>query len=374
LDYVNPIDYLDTSRLHEAGITACIAAQLYVVDPDLGEIFLGHVVHIVKEGRGIGSRELVTRMWLGHIDKQQQKRGGSGGWSGGGLGYYAFPPPSLVNYLANSAVYRLFGLNTSWARHQWIHTVQEMGCIANLLPIFYPVELQRLQERKEMFPNGLVIDEERNHLRNGGGAGGGGDNQMHDQVMSRLGGDTEGVGGDEYKSSDLPRPLTVFTGAGLEPWEALGAGGSSKGSLGGGSQRHSSGGSGNRNQSLRAQQLHHPPPLGDTSTPDRDVVTSSSNLQLSTPHSLNQRLGGGGGSDDDDGIDDDSDDDGKEGGGGGEGDDDSVPAGLQQLQHLQPPSSQLSQSRGDEQQGEGSGGGSVAVSYGTDELGGGVDI
>lgn len=275
IDYVNPIDYLDTSKLPAAGITACITGQLYVVDKDFGEIFLGHIVHIVKE-RGVGYNELITRMWLGHIDKQ-----------GGSIG---FPPPSLVNYIANSTLYRFFGLSSAWARYQWIHMVQETGCIANLLPTFYPLEMKRLQFRKENFPNGLVLDEVKNHLRN---------LEIENPYLEYdRPGDSMSTREYEYKSNELPRPLTVYTG--LEPWEVLGASDSvdaessstqsfrnnstkaapapkiSTSSASGSSQRLS-----NRNTSLRARQLHQKSE-NITNSADKEDITPSRTTQGSS--------------------------------------------------------------------------------------------
>jgi hypothetical protein len=274
VDYVNPIDYIDTSKFAQVGITACVTGQLYVVDKDFGEIFLGHIVHIVQE-RGVGYYELISRMWLGHIDKQP---------SGGAGGGYTFPPPSLVNYFANSTVYRYFGLSNSWARSYWIHLVQEMGLIANLLPIFYPIEVKNLQERKENFPNGLVLDEVKNHLRNLAR-----ENpyleqqlQLQQQVTTGAG---AGVGGVEYKSNELPRPLTVYSGSGLEPWEAtLGGGGdeSVDSGRGGNGNRSAAVAAPNRNSSLRARQLHQ-------TTPSSPHAASASSSADPPPHQSSER-------------------------------------------------------------------------------------
>lgn len=330
IDYVNPIDYLDTSKLPAAGITACITGQLYVVDKDFGEIFLGHIVHMVRE-RGVGSNELITRMWLGHIDKQ-----------GGSIG---FPPPSLVNYIANSTLYRYFGLSTSWARYQWIHMVQETGCIANLLPVFYPLEMKRLQYRKENFPNGLVLDEVKNHLRN---------LELENPYMEYDRADSLSTREYEYKSNELPRPLTVYTG--LEPWEALGAG-DSIGSSANQSFRNKSTTAApapatsssstpsqrsNRETSLRARQIRQKSSDNITNSADRDDVRPASGVQISpsTPRSLNQRIYG------DDQSDDDQDD-GKE-------------PNSPKVPQNQPPDHDATLSS--------------AISYSTNSLGGGVDI
>eukprot|EP00604_Paraphysomonas_vestita_P002923 CAMPEP_0174820756 /NCGR_PEP_ID=MMETSP1107-20130205/4781_1 /TAXON_ID=36770 /ORGANISM="Paraphysomonas vestita, Strain GFlagA" /LENGTH=221 /DNA_ID=CAMNT_0016036689 /DNA_START=620 /DNA_END=1285 /DNA_ORIENTATION=- len=102
----------------------------------------------------------------------------------------------------------------SWARHQWIHMLQEMGCIANLLPKFYPVELKNLQFRKENFPNGLVVDEAKNRLRNLEIENPYLREQLFPQSAqypSYSSNNFREMDPSEIKSDSLPRPLTIQT-------------------------------------------------------------------------------------------------------------------------------------------------------------------
>lgn len=127
IEYVNPVEYCDTSRFAAVGITACIIGKIYIFHRDFGKVHFGHICHIVKE-KGLGQNELVSRMWLGDVSKEES----------------GFPPPSLANFIGNGFLYRYFSMPYGWAVSQWTHMLQEMGCIANLLPEFYQNELSFL--------------------------------------------------------------------------------------------------------------------------------------------------------------------------------------------------------------------------------------
>ena len=127
ITYVNPVMYCDVSQFSAAGITACIIGKIYMFHSDFGDVQCGHVCHMVKE-KGLGQNELVSRMWLGEVKKEEA----------------GFPPASLVNAFANGYMYRCISMPYSWAFDQWTHMLQEMGCVVNFLDKFYHEELARL--------------------------------------------------------------------------------------------------------------------------------------------------------------------------------------------------------------------------------------
>jgi hypothetical protein len=129
VEYLPPQDFIATEHF-PSNVTACIYGEIFIQDKEFGEIQIGHLCHIVIE-QGIGQNELVSRMWLGAIHKSES----------------GFPPPSVVNYVANTAMYRYFSMPYSWARNQWTHLLEEMGCIGNVLTSFYGPETTRLSDK-----------------------------------------------------------------------------------------------------------------------------------------------------------------------------------------------------------------------------------
>lgn len=131
IDYINPIEFIDTDEFAQAGITACLIGSITLRDAHLGEIAVGHICHIVKEH--FGQAELVSRVWFGDIEKMDQN----------------FPPPGFVNYLANTMLYRYWKFNKTFVKDFWSSMVQEMSCLVHFLPDFHAAELIELEARRK---------------------------------------------------------------------------------------------------------------------------------------------------------------------------------------------------------------------------------
>mmetsp|Transcript_4266 Transcript_4266/g.7230 ORF Transcript_4266/g.7230 Transcript_4266/m.7230 type:complete len:487 (-) Transcript_4266:253-1713(-) len=130
IDYLHPAEFINTDELPAAGITALVVGKLSYRDHHMGEITVGHVCHVVREV--MGSVSLVTRMWLGHIDKTDLN----------------FPSPRFVNFVGNTLLYRYMKFTYSFIKNIWIQMVQESNCLAAMLPDFYAQELIELEQRK----------------------------------------------------------------------------------------------------------------------------------------------------------------------------------------------------------------------------------
>lgn len=88
IDYLNPEEFINTSALAAAGITACIIGRITYRDHHLGAISVGHLCHTVTERLGVVT--MVSRMWLGEVVKTDLN----------------FPSPAFVNIVGNTLLYR----------------------------------------------------------------------------------------------------------------------------------------------------------------------------------------------------------------------------------------------------------------------------
>lgn len=142
IDYIHPAEFINTDELPAMGITACIIGKISYRDHHLGEISVGHVCHIVREH--MGQVTLVTRMWLGSIDKTDVN----------------FPSPRFVNYVGNTWIYRYMKFTNTFIKNIWTQMVQENNCLAAFLPDFYAQELIELEQKK--LRNIALLEEAKN--------------------------------------------------------------------------------------------------------------------------------------------------------------------------------------------------------------------
>ena len=108
----------------EAGcVTCCVVARLYVSSRSscLGEAAVGYICHMLTESPDRTGNELVTRVWLGDVERV------SSGW----------PPASLVRWLGNSYAGRCSIFSRDLAVAVWKHNIEMAACLRAFLPKFY---------------------------------------------------------------------------------------------------------------------------------------------------------------------------------------------------------------------------------------------
>lgn len=119
--YKDPSDILDVSLMEAGGVTSCVVARLFVSSRSscLGESAVGYICHMLIESPT--GNELVTRIWLGDIERV------SSGW----------PPATLVSWLGNTYVGRCSIFSRDIAVAVWKHCIEMTTCLRAFLPKFY---------------------------------------------------------------------------------------------------------------------------------------------------------------------------------------------------------------------------------------------
>lgn len=122
ISFVSPSNFFDVSKFSKLNITACICAKINIYDPPFGYVRIGYLIHMIRvtnENRN----ELVSRFWLGDVDKSNEN--------------YNCIGSRIVNCFGNTSAFRYIRITNSLVNGLFKHCQEEMNCLKEFLPHFY---------------------------------------------------------------------------------------------------------------------------------------------------------------------------------------------------------------------------------------------
>eukprot|EP01038_Epipyxis_sp_PR26KG_P006220 gene6220-8572_t len=154
LEFTRPSKYFDTSRFTESNISSVIVARIFLNDPMVGLIAIGHLVYMVRE-RNDGGQELRCRFWLGDFSLPETSEN--------------ILVSRMINYVTSLPIYKKIKVPEKIAKTIFIHCVEEMNCLKTFLPHFYETNASSIRKVSAARPSSAHISTQRNENTVSGG-------------------------------------------------------------------------------------------------------------------------------------------------------------------------------------------------------------